>query len=202
MRHTPRLATSPRPLSLRALALGLFVGATFVVGLGCGKTVTNQEQGKPCDADGECKSGMCAVYGGVCTKACTYDRECTDMGLVCRGRDDRDAAQCSKLWGAAVGTTCMDGADCDHGKCLKRVGKEKEAGICSKYCESVADCPDGMKACESISDSGKLRFCLPSGPVANAPTSSPAAPPPTGKAPAPRAPAPAPKPVPKALPKR
>ena len=39
-----------------------------------------------------------------------------------------------------------------------------QVDICSKFCADVSDCPEGMKTCESISDSGQVKLCLPGDP--------------------------------------
>lgn len=100
-----------------------------------------------------------ACCGGASRKACTYDVNCTG-GQVCR-LDDAGGAFCSAKTGTAVGGSCDDREDCDHGSCLKRVGEENGVGICSMRCVTSNDCPVGFKTCLAISDSAGTAYCLP-----------------------------------------
>jgi hypothetical protein len=75
--------------------------------------------------------------------------------------------ECSKPFGIAPGpnATCNAPSECQHAQCLRKVGETTGPGICSKFCADVSDCPEGMKNCESISDSGQLKMCLPGDPA-------------------------------------
>ena len=159
----------------RAALLGA-LGLALAVGSGCGLAGKDKKKfGEDCTKAADCESGECATYGSVCSKTCTYDSEC-GSGYVCRVRDDGPGSVCSKAQGQAPNGTCMVPAECDHGHCLKRVGQQDQAGFCSLPCQTANDCPAGMKVCESISDSGGTRYCLPGGesPTAERPKFTPA----------------------------
>jgi hypothetical protein len=115
----------------------------------------------------DCESGECATYGSICTKSCTFDKDC-GTGLVCRVKEVGSGNECSKPYGIAPGPSaaCNAASECQHAQCLRKVGETTGAGICSKFCSDATDCPDGMKICESISDSGALKMCLPGDPTA------------------------------------
>ncbi|MFT3773181.1 MAG: hypothetical protein QM820_47990 [Minicystis sp.] len=127
--------------------------------------------GQECVTDLDCVDLMCSTTGNICTKTCTYDKDCGG-DLVCRTKDDGSGNWCSKPVGTAPNGSCMNSWDCQHNHCLKYVDKEEQPGICSKYCQTEADCPDGMKICTKISDSGLLKLCIPGDPKAE-PTSRP-----------------------------
>ena len=146
-----------------AAALLAGLGLTLALGTGCGFLKKEKKAfGEDCAVATDCESGECATYGSICSKNCTYDGEC-GSGLVCRARDDGPGNLCSKAQGLAPNQSCKTPPECDHGHCLKRVGQQDQAGICSLYCQTADDCPAGMKVCDSISDSGSLKFCLPGG---------------------------------------
>lgn len=154
-RHTGRF--------LGALALlAVFLPLTTLAGC----KLFNKEKkqfGEDCQSDDDCESLECGTYGSVCTKACTYDREC-GAGFVCRARDaGRPGDVCAKPTGVPNGQACNNAAECQSGNCLKPVGQSDATGFCSLHCETDADCPDGHKVCQSISDSGATKFCLPGG---------------------------------------
>lgn len=158
-----------------AALVGAF-GLTLVLGSGCGLLTQEKKKfGEDCKQASDCESSECATYGSICSKSCTYDSEC-GAGYVCRTRDDGPGSLCSKATGTAPNGSCMVPAECDHGHCLKRVGQQDQAGICSLACQSPDDCPAGMKVCESISDSGAVKYCLPGGatPAAEKPQYAPA----------------------------
>jgi len=135
--------------------------------------------GETCTVDTDCDSLHCSTFGNVCSKTCTYDKDCGG-DMVCRGAGEEGAMNlCAKPLGNPPNGGCMTGNDCQHGWCLKKTGEANEPGICSKYCQGADDCPAGMKICATISDSGLLKFCLPG---------DEKSPPPKFK-PAPRAPA-------------
>jgi hypothetical protein len=127
--------------------------------------------GVDCVTDLDCESLMCSTTGNVCSKACTYDKDCGG-DLVCRRKDDNSGNWCSKAIGNAPNTSCMNTWDCQHNECLKYVGKEDQPGLCTKYCATPDDCPAGEKICEKISDTGMLKVCLPGDPAA-APSARP-----------------------------
>jgi hypothetical protein len=119
--------------------------------------------GEDCQSDTDCDSLECATYGSVCTKPCTYDRECGG-GFVCRARDGgRPGDACAKPTGVPNFQACNNPAECQSGNCLKPVGQSDATGFCSTHCETETDCPEGHKLCMSISDSGQVKFCLPGG---------------------------------------
>jgi hypothetical protein len=152
----------------RAAALLGALGLTLALGSGCDFLKSKPKAfGESCTEAKECESGECATYGSFCSKGCTYDSEC-GAGYVCRARDDGAGSLCSKAQGTAPNAACGVPAECDHGHCLKRVGQQDQPGICSLQCQTANDCPDGMKICESISDSGAVKFCLPGGATAAA----------------------------------
>jgi hypothetical protein len=142
-------------------ALALFV--PLVTAAGC--NLFNKEKkafGEDCQSDTDCDTLECATYGSVCTKPCTYDREC-GSGFVCRARDGRPGDACAKPTGVPNGQACNNAAECQSGNCLKPVGQGDATGFCSIHCESDAECPESYKLCMSISDSGATKFCLPGG---------------------------------------
>lgn len=115
--------------------------------------------GEDCAADTDCDSLECATYGSVCTKGCSYDKDC-GAGFVCRAHDGSPGDSCAKPTGNPTGQACNNAAECQSGNCLKPVGQET-GGFCSTHCDTEVECPDGYKTCLSISDSGALKFCLP-----------------------------------------
>jgi len=131
---------------------------------GCGLLKGGSEEekkgfGQECAKDTDCGSAECAAYGSICTKGCTYDRECGE-GLVCRAKDTGTGMQCSKPAGSKVGATCRTATECDHGFCLKKANAPDDPGFCSSTCQGPGDCPDGYKLCDSISDSGSTKMCI------------------------------------------
>lgn len=147
----------------RPLAAAMAVGSLLLLMAGGGCKFLKKEKkpfGQECSVDTDCESLSCSPYGKICSKSCTYDSECGG-DLVCRDNEEGAGNICSKAIGAAPNGVCKTAADCQHGHCLKRVGEENEPGICSKFCQTPADCPAGMKVCVSISDSGLAKFCLP-----------------------------------------
>ena len=141
----------------------LMTGTLVLLASGGGCKLLNREKkpfGQECKVDTDCESLQCQPVGSICTKSCTYDTECGG-DLVCRDNEAGAGALCAKAVGAPPNGVCRNPSDCQHGHCLKRVGEQNEPGICSKFCQAAADCPDKMKICESISDSGLAKFCLP-----------------------------------------
>jgi hypothetical protein len=140
---------------------------------GCGllKPKAKKPFGEACTVDTDCDTLQCSPYGSICSKDCVYDKDCGG-DLVCRSKDTGVGDFCSKSVGQPPNGVCMSASDCANGHCLKRVGQEDGPGICSKNCQNGDDCPAGMKICESISDSGMLKMCLPGDP-AGAPADRP-----------------------------
>ncbi len=184
-------------------ASGVAFAALMIASLaGCSllKPKPKKALGQDCTDDLGCDSLTCSTVGNICSHSCTYDKDCKDTGAgnVCRRKDD-GGNWCSKPVGTAPNGSCMNASDCQHNECLKRIGQESQPGICSKYCQTPDDCPNGMKVCLSISDSGLIKVCLPGDGSASASGSAAAggfAPSPRGKpaagaAAAPAAPAPA-----------
>jgi hypothetical protein len=118
--------------------------------------------GQDCTDGLGCESLTCSTVGNICSKTCTYDKECKDVApdAVCR-RKDEGGSWCSKPIGTPPNGSCMGAHDCQHNECLKYIGKEDQPGICSKYCATADDCPDGMKLCIRISAEVPLRVCIP-----------------------------------------
>lgn len=163
---------SKQRLSARIGALSVMTAlvALFSVGSGCDMLKGKAEKkafAEACAQAADCESGECATYGSICTKSCTFDKDC-GSGLVCRAKDTGNGNECSKPYGIAPGpaATCNQPSECQHAQCLKKSGDTTASGICSKYCQDASECPDGMKICEAISDSGALKFCLPGDPAA------------------------------------
>lgn len=154
----------------RAAKVGAFLllgawGAMLSLGAGCDMMKSGSSKkafNEACVKDTDCESGECATYGSICSKSCTYDKDCGG-DLVCRVKDVGTGNQCSRPAGKAPGATatCVNASECQHAKCLKRAEDPAGAGVCSKYCEDAAECPAGMKLCATISDSGALKLCLP-----------------------------------------
>jgi hypothetical protein len=139
-----------------AAALGLLVTEAF----GCDPPGSKKAFGQACALDDECASAECARYGSVCSKACTYDKEC-GPGYVCRSRDDSPGAVCSKPQGQPPGGRCMTSVECQHGRCLHGVGEQDKPGFCSAFCQGAEDCPAELNVCGAIEDSGELKLCTP-----------------------------------------
>jgi hypothetical protein len=146
-----------------ALALlAVFIPLTSAAG--CGLFSKDKKQfGEDCTSDTDCDSLECAKYGSVCTKSCSYDKEC-GSGFVCRAKDGLPGSSCAKPTGNPNGSSCNNAAECQSGDCLKPVGQSDAAGFCSNHCETADECPSGYKTCLSISDSGALKYCLPDAP--------------------------------------
>jgi hypothetical protein len=143
------------------VAAGIFMAVATASAGGCGFLKPKKRAfAEACSSDTDCESLDCAAQGNICTKACTYNKECGG-DYVCRQKDDGTADHCATAVGAAPNGTCMEPSDCQNGHCLKHVGEETSPGICSRYCTGPDDCPDGMKICDSISDTGTLKMCLP-----------------------------------------
>jgi hypothetical protein len=151
--------------------LGAFTILAFVLPLSmaAGCKLFNKEKkqfGEDCTADTDCDSAECATYGSVCTKACTYDKDC-GSGLVCRAREGgKSGDACAKPTGNATGQTCNTPAECQSGNCLHKTGQSDQPGICSNHCVSGDDCPAGFKICVALDDSNGTKFCIPGDPAA------------------------------------
>ena len=152
-----------RRLGVRVLA-SLLVAVITASGMGCGflKPKANKVYAEACAVDSECESQDCAGQGNVCSKPCQYNADCGGT-MVCRQKDDGSAEHCTQPVGVKLNGSCMDPSDCENGHCLKHVGEDNAPGICSRFCTASADCPDGMKICDTISDTGVLKMCLPGG---------------------------------------
>jgi hypothetical protein len=151
----------------QARRLGVAVAASVLVAVmatGCSflKPKPKKAFAETCAVDSECDSLDCAGQGNVCSKACQYNADCGGT-LVCRQKDDGSGEHCTQPVGVKLNGSCMDPSDCENGHCLKHVGEDNAPGICSRFCTAPADCPDGMKICDSISDTGTLKMCLPGG---------------------------------------
>ncbi len=163
-----------------AAAAMLGVLALAIAGGGCGLLKKKKAFGEACAQAEDCESLECASVGSICSKTCTFDKECGD-GLVCRAKDDGTGNVCSKSQGSAPNASCMLPSECDHGHCLKRVGQQDQPGICSMHCQTTDECPAGMKVCEAISDSEGVKFCLPGGDTGTKPKFTAPKPKPTAK---------------------
>lgn len=148
-----------------ALFLGSFLAIAATASTGC-KPKQKKGIGQDCSDNTDCDSNMCSDATGVCSKQCTYDKDCGG-DLVCRAMSETQN-ECDKKQGQAVGGSCMQGGDCQNGICLHYVGKETQPGICSKYCNVSDDCPANYKICDKISDTGLLKVCIPGDPKAAA----------------------------------
>jgi len=143
----------------------VMVGSLFMfsmIGFGCMSSepekVARKPFGQTCAADADCESSQCAVHGKICSKTCASDRECGD-GLVCRGLDSGSGMQCAKPEGSSVGSSCQAASECDHGLCVKKADAPSEPGFCSRLCIGTAECPDGYKICDSLTD-GAPKMCF------------------------------------------
>lgn len=139
-----------------ALLLGL--GA-----MGCGLLKQEEPEkkafGVACTKDTDCASLQCAATGSICTKSCTYDRDCGD-GLVCRAKDTGSGMECSKAQGSKVGASCTAATECDHGFCLKKADAPNDPGFCSATCQGPAECPEGYKICDTLTASDTTKMCI------------------------------------------
>lgn len=143
------------------VSVGLaLLGGSF---MGC-KPKAKKPLGEACSNDTDCESLECSPYGSICSKDCTYDKDCGG-DLVCRYKDDGNGSFCSKAVGNPPMGSCMQPSECANALCLHKVGQEDQPGICSRNCQTGDDCIAGMKICDSISDSGALKVCLPGDPA-------------------------------------
>lgn len=153
-----------RGVRASAWAMLGFFGVMLALGSGCDLLGSKKKKafGEACVADLDCETSECATYGSICSKSCTYDKDCGG-DLVCRVRDSGTGGQCAKPAGTPPGanSTCNTASECQNAQCLRRTNEPTSPGICSKYCQDANDCPAGMKICDSISDSGALKLCLP-----------------------------------------
>jgi hypothetical protein len=140
---------------------GVWMVLVMASAAGCDllKSKSKKPFGEECATDADCESLECATYGSICTKSCTYDKDCGGS-YVCRAKDVGSGNQCSKPSGAAPNGACNSSQECQHGICLKKEGQTEVAGVCSKYCEAVGDCPAGMQICDAISG-GSIKMCIP-----------------------------------------
>lgn len=147
-----------------AVAASLLVAVTAASATGCNLLKGKQQKAfaETCSQDSDCASSDCAGQGNICSKACTYNKDCGG-GYVCRQKDDGSGEHCASAIGQTLNGSCMDPSDCENGHCLKHVGEDNAPGICSRFCAGPEDCPDGMKVCSTISDTGVLKMCLPGG---------------------------------------
>lgn len=133
-----------------------------MIGFGCMSSEPEKVAPKPfgqaCAADADCESKQCTVHGKICSKSCAHDRECGD-DLVCRGMDTGAGMQCAKPEGSKVGSSCQAASECDHGLCVKKADAPSEPGFCSRVCLGTAECPDGYKICDSLTD-GAPKMCF------------------------------------------
>ena len=151
-----------RKSAFAAVAFGLVVASLGLGGCKLLKPAAKKAYGASCSSDMDCESMKCTPHGKICAKTCAYDDECKEVAdTVCRQEDTSNALYCTKKENNPPGGTCQTRADCDHGECLHKVGEEDGPGICSAHCKTAADCPAHMKSCESISDSGAMKMCLP-----------------------------------------
>ncbi|MDI1444253.1 hypothetical protein [Polyangium sp. 6x1] len=139
-----------------ALLLGL--GAA-----GCGFLKQEEPEkkafGAACAKDTDCASLQCAATGSICTKSCTYDKDCGD-GLVCRAKDTGSGLECSKAAGSKVGASCTNASECDHGFCLKKADAPSDPGFCSATCQGPGECPEGYKLCDTLTASDTTKMCI------------------------------------------
>jgi hypothetical protein len=139
-----------------------FLVVTFAGLTGCKllKMPEKKAFGADCSTDLDCDSMKCQVHGKICSKTCTYDSECGG-DLVCREESTANSFYCAKKEGTDIGGPCANRDDCNRGECLHRIGEEDKPGICSGHCQTANDCPAHFKTCDSISDSGGTKLCLP-----------------------------------------
>jgi hypothetical protein len=115
--------------------------------------------GVACAKDTDCASLQCAATGSICTKSCTYDKDCGD-GLVCRAKETGAGLECSKSVGSKIGASCTAASECDHGYCLKKADAPSEPGFCSSTCQGPAECPEGYKLCDTLTASETVKMCI------------------------------------------
>ncbi len=95
--------------------------------------------GEPCDADDECRSGLCV--GDRCSQSCTRATDCPLSGLC-------ENEVCQPVPPSGLGDPCRDDADCPEGRSC--VG---EPGVCAAGCTGT--CAVGFTCTES--------WCIPDG---------------------------------------
>src|SRR5690242_5797924 len=109
-------------LWMSRVGAGTFAGlfAALMAGSlgGCGllKPAEKKAFGADCSTDLDCESLSCSTTGNVCSKACTYDKDC-GKDLVCRRKSDSTGNWCSKPVGVAPNGACMFTDDCQHNHC-------------------------------------------------------------------------------------
>lgn len=144
------------------LMLGAWLALFSAAAGGCDifKEKEKKAFAEACVQGADCESLACATYGSICTKDCTYDKDCGG-DLVCRVKDTGAGSECSKPFGVAPAATsvCSNASDCQHARCVKKAGEA--TGVCSKTCQELVDCPAGMKICDVIPDTGSVKLCLP-----------------------------------------
>lgn len=95
--------------------------------------------GDPCEAAGDCASGLCATKSGDrrCSRFCGTGDPCPD------GYDCLDAGVRSICWPAlgGLGAACETDGECVEGACRNR--------ICTRACESDCSCAAGFACSES-----------------------------------------------------
>lgn len=150
----------------RLLATTVLLLSSVAV-IGCLKPKPKKPFGEPCTSPIDCESLKCNTErGGICTKECHADSECTN-GLLCAGDPTGTGASCAKPQGSPTGSACVDRSSCDHGSCLHK--GEDEQGFCAQRCMTSNDCPANFKVCLAISDMGAQKFCLPGATANDAP---------------------------------
>src|SRR3569832_257636 len=88
------------------VGVGVFAALVTASVAGCGLLTPKQKQafGTECVTDLDCESLTCSTDGNICSKSCTYDKECAGGtgDLVCRTKGDGTGANwCSKPVGVA-----------------------------------------------------------------------------------------------------
>src|SRR6185312_13836338 len=101
-----RPVTTPvRPSARHLIALAPFILLFLAVAFGCKLKRDKRGFGEECVNAEDCTSEMCTTFGSICTKACTYDREC-GKNLVCRSDGSAAGNSCAKPLGAPINGAC------------------------------------------------------------------------------------------------
>lgn len=121
-----------------------------------------------CHRDVDCGGGLCLALGTdgrerACGVTCSSDIDCTRIGLdascveVVPGLPRQCTPRSGTCLESAPGTACSDTAPCSGTFDLCH-SFYREAPVCTARCRVSADCPLGMRTCETSSEGA---LCVP-----------------------------------------
>jgi hypothetical protein len=125
--------------------------------------------GAACNANGQCRSGLCA--GGTCAdtccsfadsaQECANGAQCTFAAFPGSGFDTHFAGRCGPAPPATAydfGVSCLSGSDCKGGLCAS----DGTTAACTNPCRSPAECPAGAACLFGQQGSDVYLACFPS----------------------------------------